>query len=217
MLPLSSSYRPLALSTNAEPTMTCRIRLVTFDAYLTLFKPTGSVSLQYAEEAVKHGVQVTKAAISQNFGVEFNNQLQRYPLYGHQVGKTTRTWWEELIYATYIGAGVSKQVLDPVYDKVFDALFIRFATAEGYTVFPEVRETLIQLRQKGYKMGVLSNSDETVVSVLEGLGLAQYFDFILPSCMVGYDKPDKRMYEKALQEAGVRPEEALHVGDDLET
>ncbi|KAI9251821.1 HAD-like domain-containing protein [Phascolomyces articulosus] len=130
---------------------------------------------------------------------------------------TTRTWWEKMIYETFITAGVKKQDLDPVYEKLFDILWIRFATAEGYTIFPEVHNTLTQLKQHGYQMGVISNSDDTLESILKDLELVQYFDFIVPSCFVGHEKPDSRIYERALELAGnIHPNETLHIGDDIE-
>ena len=55
--------------------------------------------------------------------------------------------------------------------------------------------------------------------MLKELNLTQYFDFILPSCVIGYDKPDPIIYKAALEMAGdnIRPDETLHVGDDIET
>ena len=52
--------------------------------------------------------------------------------------------------------------LDPVYDKLFDILWVRFTTAEGYTVFPDVPDTLADLKKRGFKMGVVSNTDDTL-------------------------------------------------------
>ena len=49
-----------------------------------------------AQEAVKHGIHVTKAAVSQNFGQSYKNQLERAPFYGLQLGMSTRQWWEEV-------------------------------------------------------------------------------------------------------------------------
>ena len=45
---------------------------------------------------MKHGIHVTKAAVSQNFGQSYKNQLERAPFYGLQLGMSTRQWWEEV-------------------------------------------------------------------------------------------------------------------------
>ena len=55
-----------------------------------------------------------------------------------------------------------------------------------------------------------------IVSVMKSLELNDYFDFVLPSCMAGYEKPEVQIFEKACDITGVRPDEALHVGDDIE-
>lgn len=56
-----------------------------------------------------------------------------------------------------------------------------------------------------------------VVKVIDNLKLNKYFDFVIASSLVGYEKPNKLIYEQALKLAGnVRPENALHIGDDVE-
>ncbi|KAI8138147.1 HAD-like domain-containing protein [Fennellomyces sp. T-0311] len=179
--------------------MASRIRLVSFDAFNTLYKPKGSLSSQYTQEAVRHGLNVTTAAVRENFGLAYKKQLDRAPFYGMHLGMASRTWWEELVYATFLGAGATKKDLDPVFDSLFDTLYTRFMTKDGYTTFPDVRRTLSELRRRGFHMG---------------LELDPYFDFVLPSCAAGYEKPDAQIFQKACEITGVRPEEALHVGDD---
>lgn len=55
-----------------------------------------------------------------------------------------------------------------------------------------------------------------VVSVMKNLNLSKYFDFILPSCLAGYEKPAVEVFERARFMAGpdILPSEALHIGDD---
>lgn len=125
--------------------------------------------------------------------------------------------------------------MDPKFDELYHALYTRFTTAEAYSVFPDVLGTLKELKNHGFKMGVISNSDERVgkfkrflrkehihsfntVKVIENLKLDTYFDFVIASSLVGYEKPNKAIYEQALKLAGngVHAEEALHVGDDVD-
>jgi FMN phosphatase YigB (HAD superfamily) len=53
---------------------------------------------------------------------------------------------------------------------------------------------------------------------MESLNLEKYFDFILPSCLAGYEKPKVEIFQKAIQLSGevIHTDEALHVGDDVE-
>ena len=66
-------------------------------------------------------------------------------------------------------------------------------------------------------LGVISNWDSRLVSTLENIGLARYFDFILPSAVVGSAKPDKKIFEEALRRSEVAPHEACHIGDEMRT
>ncbi|KAI8329613.1 HAD-like domain-containing protein [Choanephora cucurbitarum] len=130
---------------------------------------------------------------------------------------TPQGWWKELVYSTFMNAGVKAKDLDSSFDPLYDALYARFTTAEAYSIFPDVLDTLDQLKKLGYQMGVISNSDERVVKVIESLDLNKYFDFVLASALVGHEKPSKIIYQEALKQAGhLKPEQALHVGDDIE-
>lgn len=66
-------------------------------------------------------------------------------------------------------------------------------------------------------MGVISNWDSRLISTLENIGLGHYFDFILPSAVVGSAKPDKKIFEEALRLSGVAPHETCHIGDEVQT
>ncbi len=83
-----------------------------------------------------------------------------------------------------------------------------------------VRETLEALHGE-YTMGIISDTGVTPGSIirdhLEGHELLHYFTSTVFSNEVGYCKPDPRVFEKALNELKVRPEEAVHVGDLLRT
>jgi len=79
--------------------------------------------------------------------------------------------------------------------------------------FPWIVETLEQLKGQGYRMSVISNADGRVEQQLRDLGMGSYFDRIYDSAVVGVQKPEPGIYELALKDLGLRPEEALFVGD----
>jgi putative hydrolase of the HAD superfamily len=51
---------------------------------------------------------------------------------------------------------------------------------------------------------------------LEGLGLMPYFDHIVLSAVVGWEKPHPRIFESALELVGVSADKVLHVGDNYQ-
>jgi HAD superfamily hydrolase (TIGR01549 family) len=77
-------------------------------------------------------------------------------------------------------------------------------------------EALQQLRQSGYRLGVISNSDGRIEALLQSVGLAGYFDFIIDSHVVGIEKPDPRIFRLGCERAGAAPEEVIYVGDIYE-
>jgi len=78
---------------------------------------------------------------------------------------------------------------------------------------PEAPAVLEGLRRQGLRLAVVSNSNGTVAEILHAVGLAPYFDAILDSAVVGFEKPDPRIFRHAAAALGVRAEEAVHVGD----
>jgi len=78
---------------------------------------------------------------------------------------------------------------------------------------PQAPAILEALQREGYGLGVVSNSDGSVERLLQQAGLAGYFSFILDSGIVGVEKPDPRIFRLALERAGVRSDEAVHIGD----
>lgn len=75
-------------------------------------------------------------------------------------------------------------------------------------------EVLRGLRERGIATGLVSNWDTSCRSVLEQTGLAPYLDPIVVSSEVGVEKPDRRIFEKALELSGDSPEHCLYVGDN---
>jgi putative hydrolase of the HAD superfamily len=119
-----------------------------------------------------------------------------------------RGWWHRFVLrvAEHLGA-------PPPSRFAAAELYHRFGAAEAWEVYPEVRGTLAALRAKGLRLGVVSNWDERLPLLLERLGLAQSFEAVVCSSGVGVEKPDRRIFRRALELLAVGPESALHVGD----
>ena len=78
---------------------------------------------------------------------------------------------------------------------------------------PGASRILSRLRGEGLIIGCISNSNGSVAQALEQAGLASHLDFVLDSAIVGVEKPDPRIFQLALEQAGVRPPEAVYIGD----
>lgn len=121
-------------------------------------------------------------------------------------------FWRAFVAAAFRRSGGGG---DGLPEGLLEGLIAHFADERHWAVFPEVRETLGGLKERGLKLAVVSNWDSTLPSLLARLGLAPYFDAIVVSALVGAAKPAARIFEEALAATGVAPHEALHVGDNL--
>jgi len=79
--------------------------------------------------------------------------------------------------------------------------------------FPWVYEILTYLKDEGYRMSVISNSDGRIGQVLRDLDLDCYFDEVFASHTLGVEKPKTAIYEIALHRLNVSPVDALYIGD----
>jgi HAD superfamily hydrolase (TIGR01549 family) len=71
---------------------------------------------------------------------------------------------------------------------------------------------LARLR-RDYRLAVISNADGRILEVLRRAGVAAYFERIIDSGQVGYEKPDRRIFQAALEAMGAAAGESLYVGD----
>jgi FMN phosphatase YigB (HAD superfamily) len=76
--------------------------------------------------------------------------------------------------------------------------------------------TLRELSSRGLTLGVISNSDGKVEWRLAELGIRDPFDFVIDSAIVGISKPDRRIFESALEQSSLEAHEAIYVGDYYE-
>ena len=76
-----------------------------------------------------------------------------------------------------------------------------------------VAGALTELRAAGLRLVVVSNADGTVERGLTRAGLRGLLDVVVDSHLVGFEKPDPRIFAHALAASGAAPDNTLHVGD----
>jgi putative hydrolase of the HAD superfamily len=82
-------------------------------------------------------------------------------------------------------------------------------------LYPHVREVLDVLRER-YPLAVVTDAQSAYArGELHKVGLLDYFDPIIVSGDHGYRKPDRRLFQFALDGMGVAAEDTLYVGNDM--
>ena len=95
-------------------------------------------------------------------------------------------------------------------------LVAAFTSPNFFRRYPEVDETLAELRARGYRMGIVSNWDPSLELLCANHGLPEWMDFVLASEREGFAKPGPSLFRRALERGQVTPERVVHVGDSYD-
>jgi len=85
-----------------------------------------------------------------------------------------------------------------------------------FAIFDDVFPVLEKLKASGRRLAIISDWQKGLAYFCEELGLAPYFEAIIVSAEVGFQKPDPRIFEAARARLQLPAQEILHVGDRVE-
>lgn len=116
-------------------------------------------------------------------------------------------------------------IIDTIYYfpfQVADSLISCYSTGKCWNKYPGTIDLLNFLQKKNIILGIISNFDEQLESILKDAQIHQYFTFVLTSYNLGVEKPSLQIFEEALKlvkhlrEEEISPQEAMHIGDKLD-
>ncbi|MGA7909512.1 MAG: HAD family hydrolase [Candidatus Sulfotelmatobacter sp.] len=114
-------------------------------------------------------------------------------------------WWS---FHTYL-----LQSLDTVDESMRNALVENTQSSANWDqILPGTREALDRIRRL-YRTAVISNADGKIDEVLARCGIADCFESITDSGIVGFEKPRAEIFAAALQAMQARAGDSLYVGD----
>lgn len=130
----------------------------------------------------------------------------------YHTGKITKTELRETRFKrTFVELGLAPELV-PV---AFEDDYVKLCPTKT-NLFPHAHETLRYLQSR-YTLHLISNGFKEASEMKIGnTNIGGYFTHIIISEIVGVNKPDKAIFEHALNLAGARKEESLMVGDSLE-
>jgi putative hydrolase of the HAD superfamily len=182
-------------------------KIIFFDAGGTLFRPWPSVGHVYAQTALKHGVHVDPAVVEKAFHEKWHLRSGQN-LEKQTSEKIEREWWYALVRDVFHNL----EAFDN-FDAFFAELYDLFAQAECWRLFDDTVPTLDALKARGYRLGIISNWDYRLFSIVKQLGLSDYFEVVIASSAVGCSKPGAKIFEAAWTAMKVKPEQCMHIGD----
>ena len=103
-----------------------------------------------------------------------------------------------------------------LYAQTYRKMFNIFNTEGSVTLYPNVIETLTELKEKGIILTIASSRNNVTLKVyLENLGLEKIVDYVLGGDDVKNGKPNPEAVNMTLDKFGIAPQEALVVGDTV--
>ena len=181
------------------------VRALFFDAGNTLLRINYAA---IAEQLALHGIRKSHEAVAQ---AEYRARVRLDPHLAP--GRSTESRSVAGSYFRYVLEELG--VTDPDTIRAVAEWRKEYNLPVGLWHLPDPEaETALRLaRDAGCVAGVISNSNGSVRSILEEIGLAAHLQFILDSAVVGFEKPDPRIFQMGLAEARVEPGEAVYIGD----
>ena len=130
----------------------------------------------------------------------------------YHVGKITKDYLREARFkTTFLDLGVRPELI-PVG---FEDEYVKLCPTKT-NLFPDAHEVLTYLKGK-YIMHLISNGfKESTEIKIAGSNISHYFDKVIISEAVGVNKPDKAIFEHALNLAGAVIDESIMIGDSIE-
>lgn len=185
------------------------IRAVFFDAVGTLLFPTPGALLVYSHVARRLGLDLSHTALRERFVAAYRAEEEADRAAGWVTSEAREVArWRRIVTETLSGVRYP--------DACFEELFEHFARPSAWTVNADAAAVLPALRDRGLILGLASNYDARLESVLAGHPeLAPLRERVVISAAVGFRKPAAEFFREVVRAAGCDPREVLLVGDDL--
>jgi len=90
------------------------------------------------------------------------------------------------------------------------------AERDGVRLYPDTLQVLTELKRRGKRLGLISNLWPFPVDhIFKKLGLGAHFEHLVYSFAEGVAKPDRRIFQSAMERFAVAADRCLMVGDSL--
>jgi putative hydrolase of the HAD superfamily len=130
----------------------------------------------------------------------------------YHLGKVTKQHLREMRFKkTFLDMGLAPEII-PV---AFEDDYVRICPTKT-NLFPDAHETLEYLSAK-YPLYLISNGFKESQDIkISTTGIGKYFQHVIISELVGVNKPDKAIFQHAIDLAGATKQDSLMIGDSLE-
>ncbi len=185
-------------------------RAIFFDVGETLVRPRRAYDELLAEVSEALGVALPAdiaGGLAARIEVRVTERSQQGLPFTFPADASRQFWFE-----TYHGFLVDLMATTDAR-RLAEGLLKLLSSTAGYAPFDDAIPTLKRLRAKGYRLGIISNWEAWLPTLLRDCDLAPFFQHVVISGVCGVEKPDARIYTLAMEEGGYQPGEVIYVGD----
>jgi putative hydrolase of the HAD superfamily len=174
------------------------IKAVLFDLHNTLVHKIDGVEFgQISEYLFSRGYEISPQQLEAAWSfVSFID----YPKYGY---KDLRSYLSRIFWR--LEAKVDERTLDHV---------VKLSESNPYQLYSDVVDAVVRAKKEGFKTAIVTTiayfKFENVIQPIRN-----YFDFVMTGYEAGVDKSNPNMYLKVLEILGVKPCEAVMIGDEI--
>ncbi len=176
------------------------VRACFVDAAGTLLKPREPVGVTYARAARARGIDADPVVVEQRFRQAFRDHAAR----GNVQRGDGRAFWSPVV----------KIACDADDDRLVEDLWAHYLDPRAWWIDVQALNVLGQIARTGVKLGIISNWDTRLRILYNRFALDRMFPILVCSAELDVEKPSVEIFRAATTAAGVRPCEAVHIGDD---
>lgn len=159
------------------------------------------------------GIDVDEQVAAEHYQRLVDTRWTEYwDLHAHRDDDLLDRFWRDLVGDWMDAQGIPTDSVDRVLEAMSKRLF--GPDPVEFWLYDDVVPVLDALDEAGVRVAVVSNWDYTLPRILKGLDVHDRFERVFVSMTEQIEKPDPRLFELVLDEMGVLPDEALHVGDN---
>jgi putative hydrolase of the HAD superfamily len=180
------------------------IRCVLFDAVGTLMYADPPVASVYQAVGRRFGSRLTVDEIRRRFHTAL---AAEHRLQAPTSELAERERWRRIVASTIDDVAEHQ-------DALFAKLWSHFAQPQSWRLFDDVAAVWQELDRRGYELGIASNFDQRLRSVVAGHEQLAGCQAVFISAEIGFLKPDERLFRAVERSLNLSPSEIALVGDD---
>jgi HAD superfamily hydrolase (TIGR01509 family) len=151
----------------------------------------------------RHPTLAQWQALERRTKAEFDRDMQR--------GRVDHSFW--WIFHSYLLEDLNESRDDETRKTLIQKLVQNTQNSANWDqILPDTRAALDRIRKR-FRIAVISNADGRIENVLSHCGIADCFETITDSGIVGFEKPHPEIFYAALKTMNARADESLYVGD----